>query len=128
VEVVADEQAPNVIGFLARAVAWFNAQGIERRRVMRGNGAADLLRAFPKACRTQGLRHIRSRPHTPMINGKAERFIRTLCWEWAYAMAFKNSEERKRWLHRHLSINNRLRTYSALGWRSPQRCLGEPLH
>jgi transposase len=33
-EVLADEQTPTVIGFLSRAVAWFNAQGVECWRVM----------------------------------------------------------------------------------------------
>jgi len=36
-------------------------------------------------------------------------------------MAFPNSEERNRWLPRYLSINNRLRKHSALGWLSPQQ-------
>ena len=74
-----------------------------------------------------GLRHIRTRPYTPRTNGKAERFIQTLCKEWAYAMAFPNSEERNRWLPRYLSIYNRLRKHSALGWRSPQQRLVELL-
>jgi transposase InsO family protein len=116
-----------VIGFLARAVAWFNAQGIECRRVMSDNGPAYISRAFAKACRTLGLRHIRTRPYTPRTNGKAERFIQTLSQEWGYAMAFKNSEERNRWLPRYLSIHNRLRKHSALGWRSPQQRLAELL-
>lgn len=118
VEVLADEQKPTVIGFLSRAVAWFNGQGIECRRVMSDNGPAYVSKAFAKACRTLGLRHIRTRPYTPRTNGKAERFIQTLCREWAYAMAFENSEERNRWLPRYLSIYNRLRKHSALGWRS----------
>jgi transposase InsO family protein len=116
-----------VIGFLARAVAWFNAQGIECRRVMSDNGPAYISRAFAKACRTLGLRHIRTRPYTPRTNGKAERFIQTLSQEWGYAMAFKNSEERNRWLLSNLSIYNRLRKHSALGWRSPQQRLAELL-
>jgi transposase InsO family protein len=30
------------------------------------------------ACRTLGIRHLRTRPYRPQTNGKAERFIRTL--------------------------------------------------
>jgi hypothetical protein len=37
-------------------------------------------------------------------NGKAERFIQTLCREWAYGMPYQNSEERNQWLPRYLSI------------------------
>ncbi len=54
VEVLADEQMPTVIGFLARAVAWFNGQGIDCRRVMSENGPAYVFKAFAKACRTLG--------------------------------------------------------------------------
>ena len=123
----ADEQKPTVIGFLARAVAWFNGQGIECRRVMSDNGPAYVSRQFAVACLAMGLRHIRTRPYTPRTNGKAERFIQTLCREWAYTMAFENSEERNRWLPRDLSIYKRLRKNSALGWRSPQQRLRELL-
>jgi hypothetical protein len=49
VEVLADEQKPTVIGFLSRAVAWFNGQGIECRRVMSDNGPAYVSKAFAKA-------------------------------------------------------------------------------
>ena len=80
-----------------------------------------------KACRTLGLRHIRTRPYTPRTNGKAERFIQTLCREWAYAMPYQNSEERNRWLPRYLAIYNRLMKHSALDWRPPQQRLAELL-
>ncbi len=127
VEVLEDEQKPTVIGFLTRALAWFNGQGIECRRVMNDNGPAYVSNAFGKACCTLGLRQIRTRPYTPRINGKAERFIQTLCREWAYSMPFRNFQERNRWLPRFLTIYNRLRNHSALGWRSPQHRLRELL-
>jgi transposase InsO family protein len=69
----------------------------------------------------------RTRPYTPRTNGKAERFIQTLCKEWAYAMVFTNSEERNSWLPLYLSIYNRLRKHTALGCRSPQQRLVELL-
>ncbi|SBO42611.1 integrase core domain-containing protein [Cyanobium sp. NIES-981] len=94
---------------------------------MAGNGPAYVSKAFAKACRILGLRHILTRPYTPRTNGKAERFIQTLCRGRAYAMAFQNSEQRNRWLPRHLSIYHRLRKHSALGWRSPQQRLAELL-
>ncbi len=59
---------------------------------------------FAKACRTLGLCHIRTRPYTPRTNGKAERFIQTLCREWAYSRSFQNSEELNRLLPRYLAI------------------------
>ena len=101
--------ASPVIGYLSRALGWFNGQGIESRRVMSSNGPAYVSKAFAKACHALGLRHIRTQPSTPRTNGKAERIIQTLSREWAYAMAFQNSEERNRWPPRHLAIENRLR-------------------
>jgi transposase InsO family protein len=127
VEVLADEQQATAIGFLCRAVAWFNSQGVECRQVMSDNGPAYLSRSFSKACKALGLKHIRTRPYTPRTNGKAERFIQTLCREWAYGMPFQNSEERNRWLPRYLSIYNRLRKHTALCDRSPQQRLCELL-
>jgi transposase InsO family protein len=71
---------------------------------MSDNGPAYVSKAFAKACRTLGLRHIRTRPYTPRTNAKAERFIQTLSREWAYAMPFRNSQERNYWLPRYLWI------------------------
>jgi transposase InsO family protein len=127
VEVLADEQQATAIGFLCRAVAWFNSQGVECLQVMSDNGPAYVSRSFAKACKALGLKHIRTRPYTPRTNGKAERFIQTICREWAYGMPFQNSEERNRWLPRYLSIYNRLRKHTALGDRSPQQRLNELL-
>ncbi len=83
-----DEQKHTVFGFLTRALAWFNGQGIENRQVMRDNGPACFSKGFAMAYRT--------RPYTPRTNGKAERFIKTLSLEWAYATAYQNSGERNR--------------------------------
>jgi len=127
VEVLADEQQATAIGFMSRAVAWFNGQGVECRQVMSDNGPAYVSRSFAKACKALGLKHIRTRPYTPRTNGKAERFIQTICREWAYGMPFQNSEERNQWLPRYLSIYNRLRKHTALGGRSPQQRLNELL-
>ena len=106
-------------------MAWFNSQGVECLQVMSDNGPAYLSRSFAKACMALGLKHIRTRPYTPHTNGKAEQFIWTLCWEWAYGMPYQNSEDRNRWLPRYLSIDNRLRKHTALGGRSPQQRLDE---
>jgi len=125
VQVLADEQKLTVIGFLGRAVV--NAQGVECRRVMSDTGPSYVSKEFATACRTLGLRHIRTRPYSHRTNGKVERVIQTLCKEWAYVMAFPISEERNRWLPRYLPIYNRLRKHSALVWLSPQQRLAELL-
>ena len=55
VEVLADEQQATAIGFLSRAVAWFNGHGVECRQVMSDNGPAYVSRSFAKACKSLGL-------------------------------------------------------------------------
>jgi hypothetical protein len=74
VEVLADEQQSTAIGFLSRAVDWFNGHGVECSQMMSDNGPADLSRSFAKACKALGLKHIRTRPYTPRTNDKAERY------------------------------------------------------
>ena len=59
---------------------------------MTDNGACYKAFAFRNACRTLGLKHIRTRPYTPKTNGKAERFIQTALREWAYARTYDHSE------------------------------------
>ena len=47
-EVIGDKQNPTVIGFLTRALAWFNGQWIQCRRVMSDNGSAYVSNALAK--------------------------------------------------------------------------------
>jgi len=66
-------------------------------------GSCYRSKAFAKACRDLGLKHVRTRPYTPRTNGKAERFIQTALREWAYAIAYPTSNHRAAelpvWLH-----------------------------
>ena len=71
VEVLADEQRPRLIGFLGRAIVWFNSQGIECRRVMSENGTAYVSKAFAKSFRNLDIRHILTRPYTPHTRHRA---------------------------------------------------------
>jgi transposase InsO family protein len=91
------------------------------------NSPAYVSRRFAKACKALDLTHIPTRPYTPRTNGKAERFIQTLCREWAYGMPFQNSEERNQWRPRHPEIYNRLRKHKTIGGRSPQQRLNKLL-
>jgi hypothetical protein len=55
VEVLPDEQNPTTVGFVVRAVSWFNSQGITCRRVLSDNGSAYRSRQWRQACTVLGL-------------------------------------------------------------------------
>jgi transposase InsO family protein len=96
VEVLADEKATTAIGFLRRALAFYRSHGIEVEALMTDNGSAYVSLAHAIACRALAIKHIRTRPYRPQTNGKAERFIRTMLREWAYAAVYGSSPERPR--------------------------------
>ena len=60
------------MAFLKAAVSYYAGLGVTVSRVMTDNGACYKAFAFRDACRSLGLRHIRTRPYTPQTNGKAE--------------------------------------------------------
>src|SRR4030088_920015 len=98
--------------------------GISIQRVMTDNGSCYKSRAFGRACKRLGLKHIRTRPYTPKTNGKAERFIQTALREWAYAKAYQRSDHRGAelplWLHRY----NWHRPHGSIGAKPPISRLG----
>ena len=104
-QILPDERQTSAVAFLKAAVAYYASLGITVTRVMTDNGSCYRSKAFAKACRTLGLRHVRTRPYTPKTNGKAERFIQTALREWAYAVAYPTSDRRAAelpiWLHRY---------------------------
>ena len=93
--VMPNEKKRSAIAFLKAALAYYASLGIKVERVMTDNGSCYKSFAFRRACKRLGLRHIRTKPYTPKTNGKAERFIQTSLREWAYAQAYKNSQQRK---------------------------------
>ena len=119
VEVLPDERARTAIGFLHRALAFYRSHGIEVERLMTDNGPAYASAAHALACRAMGIRHIRTRPYRPQTNGKAERFIRTMLREWAYAGVYGSSSERAAALSGWLERYNSTRRHGALGHRPP---------
>ncbi len=118
-EVLADEKAPTVIGFLRRAVAFFKRHGIHVQRLLTDNGAAYRSAVHAIACRALSIKHRRTRPYRPQTNGKAERFIRTLLGGWAYGAIYASSDERTAALDGWLWHYNHRRRHSALGHRPP---------
>lgn len=125
VEVLPDERATTAIGFLRRALAFYRSHGITVERVMTDNGSAYVSTAHSLACRSLGIRHVRTRPRRPQTNGKAERFIRTMLREWAYAAVYGSSPERAVALSGWLERYNYRRRHGALGHRPPIERLRE---
>ena len=119
VEVLPDEQAQTAIGFLKRAVAFYRSHGVRVERLMTDNGSAYRSAVHALACRRLRIRHIRTRPYRPQTNGKAERFIRTMLREWAYAAVYGRSPDRAAALSGWLERYNYRRRHGALGHRPP---------
>jgi transposase InsO family protein len=119
VEVLTDEKATTAAAFLRRAVAHFGERGIRVERVLTDNGACYRSIVHALACKTLGLKHLRTRPYRPRTNGKAERFIRTLLAGWAYGAVYGTSDQRQRALPAWLDFYNRRRPHSALSHQPP---------
>ena len=126
-EVLDNETAATAAGFLARAVAFYRRYGIEVEQLLTDNGSCYRAVLHAIACRRLGIRHIRTRPHRPQTNGKAERFIRTMLASWAYGQIYGSSTERTRALDGWLWHYNHRRRHSALNHQPPSAeptCLG----
>ena len=123
-EVLPDERKDSAVPFLDRARAWFAGHGVTVERVMTDNGSAYRSHRWREACRTFGLRHLRTKPYTPRTNGKAERFIQTSLREWAYAQAYTSSQMRQHALADWLDHYNIVRPHTALDNRPPATRLG----
>lgn len=104
-DLLEDERSHSAVAFLKAVVARYRAFGVTIRRVLTDNGACYRSGQFRRACDRLGLKHIFTKPYTPRTNGKAERFIQTALREWAYPVAYENSDQRAaflpRWLHRY---------------------------
>jgi transposase InsO family protein len=119
VEVLEDETAFSCAMFLVRAAKWFASKGVVIERVMTDNGVGYKARKFAATVRQLGARHLRTKPYTPKTNGKAERFIKTLQEEWAYAMPYQSSQRRNANLQRWLKIYNCERPHAGINMKPP---------
>jgi transposase InsO family protein len=118
-EVLLDERASTAAAFLRRAIAFFARYGIHVERVLTDNGSCYRAVLHAIACRQLGIKHLRTRPHRPQTNGKAERFIRTMLAGWAYGPIYGSSRERTNALDGWLWHYNHRRRHSALGHQPP---------
>ena len=122
-EVLADETKATTAAFLTRTLRYFHRRGIPIRRVMTDNGGAYRSHDFAAVIATHQLRHLRTRPYTPRTNGKAERFIRTLLAEWAYAQAYRTSLARTLALTHYLGYYNTARPHMGITGQTPRQKL-----
>jgi transposase InsO family protein len=123
-QILPDERKQSAVAFLHAAIGYYQSLGITVTRVMTDNGSCYRSRSFRDTCKALKLRHIRTRPYTPKTNGKAERFIQTSLREWAYAIAYPTSNDRKAaldpWLHNY----NWHRPHGSLKSKTPISRLG----
>jgi transposase InsO family protein len=118
-EVLTDEKAITVVGFLRRAIAFYERHGIQVERLITDNGSGYRSKLHAIACRAHGIRHLRTRPYRPQTNGKAERFIRTMLEGWAYGAIYASSAERTAALDGWLWHYNHHRRHAGIGRATP---------
>ncbi len=119
VEELPDESPATTAGFLERAWRFYASDGIAVERVLTDNGGCYRSHAFAATCDRLGLGHRFTRPYRPQTNGKAERLVRTLLAEWAYARPFGDTAERIADLPAWLDFYNHRRPHWALAGRPP---------
>jgi len=119
-ELLPDERAATVVAFTKRALAAFERQGIQAKRLMTDNAwCYTHSRALRELLSQRGIKHLKTKPYRPRTNGKVERFHQTMAKEWAYGLSYRSSEHRRRalpyWLHHY----NTRRPHSSLEGQPP---------
>lgn len=123
VEVLADQKGDTARAFFERARRWYAKRKIPIERVLTDNGSCYVSRRFRQALKRNEIRHLRTRPYRPQTNGKAERFIGTMLGGWAYARAYRTSNQRTKALPKWLRYYNEERPHRSLGMQSPAQRL-----
>jgi len=124
---VADERAASASWAVELAVSQFAEQGIRIERMLTDNGASYRSHAYRDTLAGHQIRHKRTRPFRPQTNGKAERFIRTLLDEWAYARPYRSNGDRLQALRRYVDFYNHGRPHTAIGGLVPQAAVNNVL-
>lgn len=120
VEVRDTDDGDDCARFLEAAIAFYATHGIRIRRVMTDNAFAyRRSNAWRRVCRRHRIKHLRTKPYRPRTNGKAERLIRILLNEWAYARPYPSSAERRAALAPWLEFYNHRRPHGSLGRQPP---------
>ena len=120
VELHNDEKAATVTAFVERALAYFQRQGVDAKRLLTDNGFSYVKnRSLRELLARHGIRHLTTQPYRPRTNGKVERFHQTMAREWAYGLAYRSHRHRNQALPHWLDHYNRHRPHSSLGGRPP---------
>ena len=118
-EELADESPATTAAFLRRTWRFFAAHGVTIERILTDNGGCYRSPDFAATCDELGIGHRFTRPYRPQTNGKAERMVRTLLAEWAYASPFGSTAERAASLDAYVDFYNRLRPHWSLAGQPP---------
>ena len=120
VELLNDDRALTVTGFLERALAFFAEHEIKPRRLMTDNAwSYTKNRSLRELLTRHEIRHLRTKPRTPRTNGKVERFHQTMAREWAYGLRYRTHRHRHAALPHWLGHYNERRPHSSLGGQPP---------
>jgi len=124
VKVFADQQGSSAATFLLDAAAFFAERGVRIESVMTDNAFAFTRSLdFGYALDYIGAKHKLTRRRRPQTNGKAERFIKTMLGEWAYAKLYTTNSARLDRLDRWVRYYNHHRAHSELGGHPPMDVL-----
>jgi transposase InsO family protein len=119
-EIHDDQKALTVLGFLERALAFYERHGISAKRLMTDNAMQySRSRELRRLLDCHQIRHLTTRPYRPRTNGKVERFHQTMAREWAYGLVYRTHHERAQALPHWLNHYNTARPHSSLGGRPP---------
>lgn len=121
VELHPREDAETNAATLERALRFFAELGCQPPDAVMTDNAMVYRRSrrFRDLLESRNIHHIRTPIYTPRWNGKAERFIRTLQDEWAYAHSWPDSHSRARSLLSFIRYYNHRRPHSSIGDQPP---------
>ena len=118
-EILTNERGDTCAAFWERARDWFESHGVTVACVMTDNGPGYKSFAFRDSVQASGAWQLRIPPFNPQINGKVERFNRTLLDEWAYVRIYRSDSARNAALDRWLHSYNHHRCHTALAGKAP---------
>jgi transposase InsO family protein len=115
-----DERGTTVVGFVERALAYFESLAIEPKRLQTDNAFVYTKNPRLRALLAErGIAHRTIPPRTPKRNGKVERYQQTLKREWGLGQRYRSSRHRALALPHWLAHYNTRRRHSGIGNRPP---------